>query len=77
MSLGYPDRALERLSIATAIARESGFMIILEDVHFHAYIICELRRELEHMRERAEATLELASELGNPMVRAQSEIRLG
>jgi tetratricopeptide (TPR) repeat protein len=75
--LGYPDRSLERLSIGASIARESGFKIVLEDLHFHGYIICELRRELEPMRERAEATLELATELGNPMVRAQCEIRLG
>ena len=31
--LGYPDRSLERLSIATAIANESGSKILLENVH--------------------------------------------
>ena len=31
--LGYPDRSLERVSIATAIANESGSKILLEHVH--------------------------------------------
>jgi predicted ATPase/class 3 adenylate cyclase len=75
--LGYPDRSLERLGIATAIANESGTKGLLEHVHIYAIFIYELRRELEHMKERAEATLVLSTELGNVNRRALSEIYLG
>jgi tetratricopeptide (TPR) repeat protein len=75
--LGYPDRALERLSIATAIANESGSKLVMEFVHFFAIFIYELRRELEHMKERAEATMVLSTELGSVNRRGTSEIFLG
>ncbi len=75
--LGYPDRALERVGVATAIAHESRSKAALETAHYFAAYVYELRHELEHMRERAEATLELATELGDPFRRAVSEIRLG
>src|SRR5258708_31395238 len=44
--LGYPDRALERISIATAIA-QSGSKTMLADIHGYATYINDLRRELE------------------------------
>src|SRR5208282_3867167 len=75
--LGYPDRALEGVGAATAIAHESGSKVVLQDVHNFAIRTYELRRELEHTRERAGATLELATESGNPFRRATSEIYLG
>ncbi len=75
--LGYPDRALERVSIATAIARESGSNNVLQVVHDLAILLYDLRGELEHMRERAEATLVLSTELGNVGRRARSETFLG
>jgi hypothetical protein len=40
--LGYPDRALERASIATAIARESGLKSLQADVQYHAADVFEL-----------------------------------
>jgi DNA-binding winged helix-turn-helix (wHTH) protein/tetratricopeptide (TPR) repeat protein len=75
--LGHPDRSLERVSIATAVAHESGSKLALEGVHFYASYIYELRRELEQMRDRAEAALVLSTELGNVTRRAVSEVFLG
>ncbi|HLI81659.1 MAG TPA: adenylate/guanylate cyclase domain-containing protein [Candidatus Binataceae bacterium] len=75
--LGYPDRALERVDIATTIARETGSKAIMEVVHDCAIYIYDLRCELEHMRERADAMLTLSTELGNVSRRARSEIFLG
>ncbi len=74
--LGYPDRALERVSIATALAH-SGPKTSLADVHGFAAYIFELRRELEHMRARTEARLALSTESGFATGRALSEIYLG
>ena len=54
--LGYPDRSLERVRIATSIAHETGSKAVLEEVNNFATYICEFRREPERMRERAEAT---------------------
>jgi hypothetical protein len=76
--LGYPDRAVERMNIATAIAQESGApRSMLADVHGFAAYISELRREPERMRARAEARLALANESGFLTGRAISEIYLG
>ncbi len=75
--LGYPDRALEQIGAATAIAHESGSKQRLEAVHDIATHIFELRRELERVRERAEAKLVLSTELGSVTLRAQSEVYLG
>jgi len=61
---GYPDRALAHINTATAIARESGSRSILEQVHGYAMHVYQLRRELEHVRTNAEATMALATELG-------------
>jgi tetratricopeptide (TPR) repeat protein len=75
--LGYPDRALERVSIATAMAHECESRAVLEAVQNFATYIYELCRDLEHMRERAEAALALSIESGNVSSRAVSEIHLG
>jgi predicted ATPase len=74
--LGYPDRALERMGIATAIAY-FGPKTIQADIHGFATYICELRREPEQMRARADARLILATESGLFSGRALSEIYLG
>ena len=74
--LGYPDRALERMNVATAIAH-SGPKTMMADIHGFATYICELRREPEQMRTRAEARLALATESGYFTGRVISEIYLG
>jgi len=74
--LGYPDRALERVNIATEIA-QSGPKDLLADMHGYAAYICELRRATEHMRARAEARQALSTESGYAAGRALSEIYLG
>ncbi|MGH7925135.1 MAG: ATP-binding protein, partial [Candidatus Binatus sp.] len=74
--MGYPDRATERMGIATTIAH-SGPKTMLADIHGFATYICELRRDLEPMRARAEARLLLSTEAGYASGRALSEIYLG
>ena len=74
--LGYPDRALERIGSATAIAH-SGPRTILADIYGFATYIHELRREPVQMRARAEARLALATESGLFTGRVLSEIYLG
>ncbi len=75
--LGYPDRALEQLSIATALARESGLKMVEAEVHAHGCVVYVLRGEPRHVRERAEALLECATETGNPVLSPISGIWLG
>ena len=74
--LGYPDRALERMSVATSIAH-SGTKTMLADIHGYATYLSELRREPEQMKARAEARLALSTESGYAAGRALSEIYLG
>jgi DNA-binding winged helix-turn-helix (wHTH) protein/tetratricopeptide (TPR) repeat protein len=73
--LGYPDSAIERMNIATAIAY-SGVKTMLADSHGFASYIHELRREPEPMKARAEARLQLSTEWGYASGRALSEIYL-
>ena len=73
--LGYPDRAIERMKIGTAIA-SSGVKTMLADIHGFASYIHELRGEHELMRERAEARLQLANEWGYATGGPSSEIYL-
>jgi tetratricopeptide (TPR) repeat protein len=76
--LGYPDRALERMNTATAIAQAPGApKNILADIHGFATYILQLRGEPEQVRVRAEARLALATEAGFFTGRALSEIYLG
>ncbi|HWJ40807.1 MAG TPA: AAA family ATPase, partial [Candidatus Limnocylindrales bacterium] len=74
--LGYPDRALERMNIANAIAH-SGPKTMMADIHGFATYIYELRREPDQMIARAEARLALATESGYFTGRVLSEIYLG
>jgi DNA-binding winged helix-turn-helix (wHTH) protein/predicted ATPase len=74
--LGYPDRAVERMNIATTIAH-AGVKTMLADIHGFASYIHELRREPQLMKARAEARLQLSIEWGYPTGKALSEIYLG
>ena len=74
--LGYPDLAVERMNIATAIAH-SGTKTMLADIHGYATYLSELRREPEQMKARAEARLALSIESGYAAGRALSEFYLG
>jgi DNA-binding winged helix-turn-helix (wHTH) protein/tetratricopeptide (TPR) repeat protein len=74
--LGYPDQALEQVSVSTAIAH-SGTKTMLADIHGYATYIYELRREPEQMKARAEARLALSTESGYAAGRALSEFYLG
>jgi DNA-binding winged helix-turn-helix (wHTH) protein/tetratricopeptide (TPR) repeat protein len=74
--LGYPDRALKRMKIATDIAH-SGAKTMLADVHGFATYIHDLRREPEQMRARAEARLAISTKPGYAAGSALSQIYLG
>lgn len=74
--LGYPDRALERMNAAAAIPHHSS-KGLLRDLYGFASYICELRRETQQMRARAEARLAIATASGLFTGRALSEIYLG
>jgi class 3 adenylate cyclase len=74
--LGYPDRALERMNSATATDNRRSKSMIGDLNGFAAYI-CELRRETQQMRARAEARLAIATASGLFTGRALSEIYLG
>src|SRR5271163_3130886 len=74
--LGYPESALERIGIATAIAH-TGPKTIMADIHGFAMYIYELCREPVQMRARAEARLVLTTESGLFTGRVLSEIYLG
>jgi class 3 adenylate cyclase/tetratricopeptide (TPR) repeat protein len=75
--LGYPDRALQRVQNATAAALESGSRAVLAVVHEVTTFTYLLAGDNERLRERAEALLELATELGDPFRIANSHIYLG
>lgn len=74
--MGYPDRALEQIKIAMAIA-QLGTKTILTDIYGFASYIHELRHEPEQMRANAQARLALSTESGFFTGRALSEIYLG
>ncbi|MFZ1886783.1 MAG: AAA family ATPase [Candidatus Binataceae bacterium] len=74
--MGYPDRALERMTTATSIA-QLGPKTILVDIHGFATYIGELRHQPEQMRANAQARLALSNESGYFTGRALSEIYLG
>ena len=75
--LGHPDRAAEWVHSATAMARGSGSKTALETAHNFAGYLYLLLGDIEGLRERAEATLELATESGNSFRRLAGQILLG
>jgi tetratricopeptide (TPR) repeat protein len=75
--LGYPDRALERVGVATAMAGEPGSRAFFEEIGEIAIIVLGLCRELERMREQAQAVLVSTTESGDLMRGARCEVSLG
>jgi tetratricopeptide (TPR) repeat protein len=76
--LGYPDRALDRLNWASALAQlPRAPKDILADIHGFATYVYELRGEPAQMKARAAARLALANEEGYFTGRAIAEIYLG
>jgi class 3 adenylate cyclase/tetratricopeptide (TPR) repeat protein len=75
--LGYPDRGQERVHRATAAARESGSKSALEAVHNFSGYLYQLLGDVDRLRERAEATAELATESGTRFRRSASQILIG
>jgi tetratricopeptide (TPR) repeat protein len=76
-SLGYPDRALERVNLAIDIANKSGSKVVLELVLNLAKYPLALRREFAPMREMTEAALALAIESGTVTRKVLCEMWLG
>ncbi len=75
--LGYPDRALERVTLATDVANKSGSKLVLELVLNLAKYPLAFRREFAPMREVTEAALALAIESGTVTRKALCEMWLG
>jgi class 3 adenylate cyclase len=75
--LGYPDRALERVRLATDVANKSGSKVVLELVLNLAKYPLALRREFAPMREVTEAALALSIESGTVTRKALCEMWLG
>ncbi len=74
--LGYPDRARERIGVASEIAR-SGIKSMLADAHGLAAYLYDLLREPDRMKASAQVRLTLAAESGYTAGRALSEFYLG
>jgi predicted ATPase len=75
--LGYPNQALERMSEALALAQElphsySQAWALIPSAELHQH-----RREKQLTRERAEAAIALATDLGFPSVLAMGPIMRG
>jgi predicted ATPase len=75
--LGYPDRAMDRIRRAAKAARESGSKPALEAVHNFAGYAYQFLGDVDRLREQAEATSELATELGTLFRRSAAQILLG
>jgi tetratricopeptide (TPR) repeat protein len=75
--LGYPDRALQRVQDATAAALESNSRAVLLLVHALAGFTYLVAGDNERLGGPAEAMLELATDLGDPVRIAHSQIYLG
>jgi len=74
---GYPDRALQHVQNATAAALKSGSKAVLALVHDLAAFTYLVAGDNERLRERAEAALELGTDLGDPVRIARSQMYLG
>jgi DNA-binding winged helix-turn-helix (wHTH) protein/predicted ATPase len=75
--LGQPDRALDRIEEALALARRLSEPLSLAHALFFAAVLHQLRRE-EHMaQERAEATIAVSSEHGLALYQAMATIMRG
>jgi predicted ATPase len=65
--MGYPDRALASSQAAQALAQERQHPFSRAIALFYAAILHQLRREPEAAREKADATIALATELEFPV----------
>src|SRR5262249_17772205 len=64
--LGYPDQALQRSHEALALAQELARPVTLAFALGSAALFHQLHREVEVVKERAEAVIALSSEQGFP-----------
>lgn len=77
MFLGQPDRAVQRMARALALAREGAHDFSLAyALHFTA-VVHHLRREAEPARVHAQALSELSRDKGFPMLEAWATLLLG
>jgi len=75
--LGYPDRGLERVHRAIAAARKSDSKEAMEAAYNLAGVFYHLLGDLVRLRDCAQASLQLATEAGNPFHRSLAHIYLG
>ena len=74
---GYPERALERVSIATAVARAADSKVVWDSVHHFGCRVYQLRADVNSLREWAELTRQSTVKLGNPFRHAIANVYLG
>lgn len=77
MCLGQPERAVQRVSQALALARESTHDFSLAYAVFFAAVVHHLRRESEPARVHAQALLDLSRDKGFPVLQAWGTLLLG
>jgi len=75
--LGYPDRGLERVHRAIAAARKSDSKEAMEAAYNLAGVFYHLLGDLVRLRDCAQASLQLATQAGNPFHRSLAHIYLG
>ncbi len=75
--LGQPDRAVQRVAQALALAREAGHDFSLAYAVFFAAVVHHLRREAEPARGHAQALLDLSRDKGFPALQAWATLLLG
>jgi class 3 adenylate cyclase/tetratricopeptide (TPR) repeat protein len=75
--LGYPDRAQERVNRAIAAARKSDTKASIETAINMAGVLYHLLGDVDRLRDCAQASLELATQVGNPFHRLLAEFFLG
>jgi tetratricopeptide (TPR) repeat protein len=63
--LGYPDQALEKVRSALTLAHESGAKPVLDSAYDFAAVVYHLRRDLGDEKSTAEASIAVATELGD------------
>jgi tetratricopeptide (TPR) repeat protein len=74
---GYPERALERMSTATAVARDVNSKVIWDSVHHFGCRVYQLRANMNSLREWAELTRQSTAELGNRFRHGIGDVYLG
>jgi tetratricopeptide (TPR) repeat protein len=75
--LGYPGQSLARVNSILAYARKSGLKPVQEGTETFALMVYHLLRDVDAVKASGQATIAVATELGNPFRVAVGGIYLG